>query len=163
MILMPTTPSGSQEGSSTTTSVSNSITGQSSVANYSSQVVYDRVISVNGLGGSITVSSSSLTVSASSSSVSIELPSVVPGSGFKTSITSTSSPTVGTSPYSYKNSSASNQQVLIVGGTISSISFTPSGGSAITINITTSQIILRVGDSISITYTVAPTLTVIQL
>lgn len=85
------------------------------------------------------------------------------GNGYQTNATAQSSVTVGTSPYTYTNTSASNQEVLIYGGTITAITFTAKGGTAIDMNITLSSIVLRVGDALTITYSTAPTISTIQL
>ena len=71
---------------------------------------------------------------------------------------------VGASPYTYTNSSASNQQVFIQGGTVSAISFNPNGVSGINLSgLTDNVITMRPNDTLTITYTAAPTVTTIQL
>lgn len=87
----------------------------------------------------------------------------VSGGGAATTIS------VGSSPFTYANTtdfvngSPTNQEIFIVGGTITAISYTPSGESAISISPTTSALILRAGDSITITYTTAPVMYSIQV
>lgn len=85
--------------------------------------------------------------------------------GFATAAAPSTSITAGTSPYTYTNSSTSNQELFITGGTITAIAFNPDNDttSPITLNTTTSSVILRTGDSITITYSAAPTLTTIQV
>lgn len=83
--------------------------------------------------------------------------------GISTVATAQTTVTVGTSPYTYTNTSASNQEVLIYGGTISAITFIAKGGTAIDMNTTLSSIVLRVGDALTITYSSAPTINTIQL
>lgn len=82
---------------------------------------------------------------------------------FSSDATAASTITVGTSPYTYKNTASSNQEVFINGGTITAISFLPNGGTGISLNTTISAVILRPNDEITITYTTAPNITTIQL
>lgn len=83
--------------------------------------------------------------------------------GFKTTAGAATTITAGASPYAYTNTSASNQEVFITGGTITAITISPNGGTAISLNIGLSQIVLRPNDVLTITYTTAPTLNSIQL
>ena len=71
---------------------------------------------------------------------------------------------VGASPYTYTNSSVSNQQIFVQGGTVSAISFNPNGGTGIALSgLTDNVITLRPNDTLTITYTAAPTVNTIQL
>ncbi len=83
--------------------------------------------------------------------------------GFATTAGAATTITAGASPYAYTNSSASNQEIFITGGSITAITFSSDGGTAISLNITLSQIVLRPNDVLTITYTTAPTLNSIQL
>lgn len=85
-------------------------------------------------------------------------------SGIKTSASASSSVSVGASPFTYTNSSSSNQQVFIQGGTVSAISFNPNGVSGISLSGLTDNILtMRPNDTLTITYTSAPTINTIQL
>ena len=83
--------------------------------------------------------------------------------GYATPSGTATSVTLGASPYTYTNTSLSNQELLITGGTISAISYAPNGGTGISMNIGLSAITLRVNDTLTITYTTAPTINTIQL
>lgn len=72
--------------------------------------------------------------------------------------------TVGASPYTYKNTSSSNQQLFIQGGTVSAIAFNPNGGTGISLSgLTDNVLVVRPDDTVTVTYTAAPTMTTIQL
>lgn len=72
--------------------------------------------------------------------------------------------TVGASPYTYSNTSSSNQQLFIQGGTVSAIAFNPNGGTGISLSgLTDNVLVVRPGDTVTVTYTAAPTMTTIQL
>lgn len=72
--------------------------------------------------------------------------------------------TVGASPYTYTNTSASNQQIFVQGGTVSAISYNPNGVSGISLNAFTDNVlILRPNDTLTITYTAAPIVNSVQL
>lgn len=88
---------------------------------------------------------------------------IITAAGFKTTAGAATAITVGTSPYTYTNSSSSNQEILITGGTITALSFGPDGGTGISLNLGLSQIIMRPNDTLTITYTAAPTVNTIQL
>lgn len=90
--------------------------------------------------------------------------STVAGIGFKTTAGAATTVAVGASPYTYTNSSASNQQVFIQGGTVSAVSFHPNGGTGISLSgLTDNVLTLRPNDTVTITYTAAPTVNTIQL
>ena len=89
--------------------------------------------------------------------------SIITANGFKTTAGAATAITVGTSPYTYTNSSSSNQEILITGGAITALSFGPDGGTGISLNLGLSQIIMRPNDTLTITYTTAPTVNTIQL
>ncbi len=86
------------------------------------------------------------------------------GNGFSTVAGAATIQTVGASPWTYTNSSASNQQIFVQGGTVSAISFNPNGGTGIALGAFTDNImIMRPGDTLTITYTAAPTVNTIQV
>ena len=92
------------------------------------------------------------------------LADIVLASGFSTAAGAATTVTVGTSPYTYTNTSASNQQIFIQGGTVSAITFQPNGGTSISLSgLTDNIMILRPNDTVTITYTSAPTVNTIQL
>ena len=89
---------------------------------------------------------------------------IVSVNGIKTTAGAATTVTVGTSPYTYSNSSSSNQQLFIQGGTVSAISFKPNGGTGISLSgLTDNVFVVRPGDTVVVTYTAAPTMTTIQL
>ena len=89
---------------------------------------------------------------------------IVSANGIKTTAGAATTVTVGASPYTYTNSSASNQQIFIQGGTVSAISFNPNGGTGIALSgLTDNVITMRPDDTLTITYTAAPTVNTIQL
>ncbi len=89
---------------------------------------------------------------------------VVAGKGFKTTAGASTTISVGASPYTYTNSSTSNQQLFIQGGTVSAISFNPNGTSGISLSgLTDNILVLRPNDTVTVTYTAAPTMTTVQL
>lgn len=88
---------------------------------------------------------------------------IISAVGFSTVAGASASITVGASPFSYTNVSSSNQQILITGGVITSLSFSPDGGTSIAMNIGASSIILRKNDKLNVVYTTAPTLNSVQL
>ena len=88
---------------------------------------------------------------------------IIASAGVQTTAGASSTVTVGASPYTYQNTSASNQQVFITGGVITGLTFNPNGTSGLSLNTGTSAVTLRKGDSITITYTTAPTVNTIQL
>ena len=89
---------------------------------------------------------------------------IVSANGIKTTAGAATAVTVGASPYTYTNSSASNQQIFIQGGTVSAISFNPNGGTGISLSgLTDNVITMRPNDTLTITYTAAPTVNTIQL
>ena len=107
-----------------------------------------------------------ITIQNGSSVTQITLSStgIVSANGIKTTAGAATTVTVGASPYTYTNSSASNQQIFIQGGTVSAISFNPNGGTGIALSgLTDNVITMRPNDTLTITYTAAPTVNTIQL
>ena len=95
--------------------------------------------------------------------LSTNIMDVITTEGISTTAGISTTITAGTSPYTYTNTSASNQEVFISGGVITALSFEPAGANPLTINTSTSVIILRPNDSLEITYTTAPDIYTIQL
>ena len=71
-------------------------------------------------------------------------------------------PVLGASPATYTNTTSGIQEVSIVGGTVSIITQTRAGVPQ-TLSPQTTTVLLGPGDSITITYTVAPTLVATQI
>lgn len=69
-----------------------------------------------------------------------------------------SQPTIGASPATYTNSTGSPVMLYVAGGTVSAITLARQGA-ALTTGATSGAFQLAQGDSVTITYTVAPTLT----
>lgn len=67
--------------------------------------------------------------------------------------------TVGASPYTYVNNDGHSEAVTVSGGTVSAISVTPYGGSAIVTGATSGTYLLHPGDSMTVTYSGTPTMT----
>jgi hypothetical protein len=66
--------------------------------------------------------------------------------------------TAGVSPYTYQNTSNSKQQIIVTGGTVSSVQYSRDN---LTFYVLPAyQIVLFPGDYLKITYTVAPTLVI---
>ena len=70
-----------------------------------------------------------------------------------------SQPAVGASPYIYTNTTGAPLMVYVAGGTVSSITLARLG-SALTTGFTSGAFYLAQNDSVTVTYTVAPTLTI---
>ena len=68
-------------------------------------------------------------------------------------------PTAGASPYTYTNTSGAATMVYVAGGTVSALALSRQGTSR-TIGATSGAYYLLPNDSITVTYTVAPTVTV---
>ena len=73
------------------------------------------------------------------------------------SLTAISSITVGASPYDYTNSAANDVDVIVRGGTVSSIQV-GRGGSYESVGVVAGMFRLSPGDVLRTTYTVAPTM-----
>ena len=96
--------------------------------------------------------------------ISVSSSGIISVVGIKTTAGAATAVTAGASPYTYANSSSSNQQIFIQGGTVSAISYNPNGGTGIALSALTDNIlVLRPNDSVTITYTAAPTINTIQL
>jgi hypothetical protein len=69
--------------------------------------------------------------------------------------------TVTASPFTYQNTTAFNGEVIISGGTVSSIEFTRDNTTFYTTGLTTGVITLSPSDRVRVTYSVAPTMTLV--
>jgi len=72
-------------------------------------------------------------------------------------VTAPTAMTLGASPHTYTNASGYDQDILITGGTVSAIELGRGG----VFYAATSPVRLSPGDSVRISYTVAPTTTII--
>ena len=91
--------------------------------------------------------------------ISVSSSGIISVVGIKTTAGAATTVTAGASPYTYTNASSSNQQIFIQGGTVSAISYNPNGGTGIALSAFTDNIlILRPNDSVTITYTAAPSI-----
>lgn len=72
-------------------------------------------------------------------------------------------PSVGASPYTYQNTAPGRQQVLVSGGTVSAIAVTRDNTNFYSTGQVAGVVILNPGDRVRITYTVAPTVVVVNL
>jgi hypothetical protein len=78
------------------------------------------------------------------------------------SLAAVTNPSVGASPATYTNTSSGMQQVVVVGGTLTVVTVTRNGTGA-SAGVVTDIVMLNPTDSLTITYSVAPTLSVIQM
>jgi|ERR1041385_7965592 hypothetical protein len=69
--------------------------------------------------------------------------------------------TVGASPYTITNATANDQSVIVKGGTVSKVEFTRDGTTFIDVGTVAGMFALSPLDSLRVTYTVVPTITVI--
>lgn len=65
---------------------------------------------------------------------------------------------VGGSPFTYQNLDCYEEEIYTVGGTVTSITYTPNGQAAVSTGSVTGPIRVRPGDSLVVTYTAAPTM-----
>ncbi len=80
---------------------------------------------------------------------------------YSNSLALPSAPAVGASPFTYQNTADYDVDVIVVGGTVSSVTFSRDGTTYYALGILQVPILLSPGDRLQITYTVAPTLTLI--
>lgn len=80
---------------------------------------------------------------------------------FQQRLIAPSSQTVTASPYTYTNNTANDQSVIVQGGTVSLIQYIRNGGTPINVGTTAGMFSLSPLDSLRVTYTVAPTITVV--
>jgi hypothetical protein len=70
-------------------------------------------------------------------------------------------PTVTASPYVYTNNTGNDQSEIVQGGTVSKIEYSRNGGAYIDVGTVAGMFQLSPMDSLRVTYTVAPTITVV--
>lgn len=75
-------------------------------------------------------------------------------------LANTTTPTVSASPYTYANNTGNEQSVVVAGGTVSKIEFIRNGV-ATDVGVVAGMFQLSPLDSLRVTYTVAPTVTVV--
>lgn len=68
----------------------------------------------------------------------------------------------GTSPRTYTNTTKSDSMLLVSGGTVSSIGYSRDGTTYYSTGVTSGQIIVMPGDTVKVTYTTAPTTTIVE-
>jgi len=69
--------------------------------------------------------------------------------------------TVSASPYTYTNNTVNDQSVIVQGGTVSKIEFSRNGGAFIDTGVVAGMFALSPLDSLRVTYTVIPNVTVV--
>jgi hypothetical protein len=137
----------------------NLVTGDTIVVNGTGQANFDQATPV-----AITVTSTTtFTYTISSTTATATVGDIGVASYFinPTSALNSTQVTValGASPASYTVSTYGN--LVVNGGTVSAITITRPGGSAVTLGVTAGMFAVQAGDVITITYTVAPTVTFI--
>ena len=70
-------------------------------------------------------------------------------------------PTVTASPYVYTNNTGNDQSEIVQGGTVSKIEYSRNGGAYIDVGSIAGMFQLSPLDSLRVTYTVSPTITVV--
>ena len=70
-------------------------------------------------------------------------------------------PTVTASPYTYTNNTPNDQSVIVKGGAVTKIEFMRNGGTPIDVGSISGMFQLSPLDSLRVTYTVSPTITVV--
>lgn len=68
----------------------------------------------------------------------------------------------GASPYTLQNTTSCDQLVMVAGGTVSSVEYSRDGSTFITTGSVTGQFVVFPGDYLRVTYSVAPTITVVS-
>jgi len=69
--------------------------------------------------------------------------------------------TVGVSPFSYKNAGKSNVDIIVDGGTVSAIAYSRDGTNFFTTGLTAGMFSLSPGDTLKVTYSATPTMTLV--
>lgn len=80
-----------------------------------------------------------------------------------TPVTSSAAPTTltpGGSPYTYQNTTAGGQMLLITGGVVTTISYSRDGTNFTLIGLLAGQVTVLKGDYVRIVYVTVPTITV---
>ena len=149
------------KGTAITLTIPSSLSNNTFIINNSSSVP---IFSVSGELNNLTSYHNTLDDGSGNATFTTSGAGIVSANGIKTTAGAATAVTVGASPYTYTNSSASNQQIFIQGGTVSAISFNPNGGTGISLSgLTDNVITMRPNDTLTITYTAAPTVNTIQL
>lgn len=68
---------------------------------------------------------------------------------------------VGASPFAYTNTTNRAQLVYVVGGNVTGVTYTRPGSAAIATGLTDSLFLVLPGDTLTVTYAVAPTMTAV--
>ena len=71
--------------------------------------------------------------------------------------------TAGASPYSYKNTSGTRQNMIVTGGTVTLIAFSRDGVTFYSTGLIAGCVMLNPNDICQITYTVAPVVTAVPI
>ena len=71
--------------------------------------------------------------------------------------------TAGASPYSYKNTSNARQNLIVTGGTVTTIAFSRGGVTFYSTGLIAGCVMLNPNDICQITYTVAPVVTAVPI
>lgn len=72
-------------------------------------------------------------------------------------------PTFRQSPYVYQNTSEANESLIVAGGTVTKIEVSRDGVTWYTVGLLAGQFLLPPGDRLRVTYTLAPTITVLPI
>jgi len=145
----------------TTTVNHNLVTGDTIVVNGTGQANFDKatpvsITVVNATSFTYTISSTTATSTIGAigcTSYFMTPPSVLNGTNITIS--------VGGSPFAYTVPAYGN--VVVQGGTVSAITLTRPGGAAVNIGVTAGIIPVQTGDIVTVTYSVAPTMTFIPM
>ena len=81
-------------------------------------------------------------------------------------VPSTASPvsvTAGASPYTYQNISGTRQNVIVTGGTVTLVEYSRGSTVWFTTGLIAGTVLLNPGDSVRVTYTVAPVITAVPI
>jgi len=137
----------------------NLVTGDVIVVNGTGQANFDQATPV-----AITVvNSTSFTYTISSTTATSTIGDIGVASYFVNPVSALNSAqvtvSVGASPFAYTVSTYGN--LVINGGTVSSVTITRPGGAAVTLGVVAGMFAVQAGDVVTITYTVAPTVTFI--
>lgn len=80
---------------------------------------------------------------------------------FQGRLTPPTAQTVGASPYTYTNTTGNDQSEIVQGGTVTKIEYSRNGGAFIDVGTVAGMFTLSPLDSLRVTYTVVPTITVV--
>ena len=71
--------------------------------------------------------------------------------------------TAGASPYAYKNNSGTRQNIIFTGGTVTLVEYSRNGITWFSSGLIAGTVLLNPGDSLRVTYTVAPIITAVPI